>query len=113
VLYVEITLEAGPSVLYDAVVVPDGKDAVQALSRDAHAQDFVREQYRHCKPLLVLGAGAGLLKQASVPPALPDGSPDPALIGADGDDLAPAIAAFKKALAGHRAFARETDPPMV
>ena len=113
VLFVEITLEAGPSVIYDAVVVPDGEAAVNALSRDAHALDFVREQYRHCKPIMVLGAGAALLKQASVPPTLPDGSPDPALIGAEDDDLAQAIAAFKTALASHRSFARETDPPMV
>ncbi len=113
VLYVEITLEAGPSVLYDAVVVPDGEDAIKALSRDAHALDFMREQYRHCKPIMVLGAAAALLKQAGVPPALPDGSPDPALIGAETDDLAPAIDAFKQALGSHRSFARETDPPMV
>ncbi|SHG40680.1 catalase [Massilia sp. CF038] len=113
VLYVEITLEAGPSVLYDAVVVPDGADAIKALGRDAHALDFVREQYRHCKPIMVVGAGTGLLKQAAVPPALPDGTDDPALIGADTEDVPAAIAAFKEALAGHRSFARETDPPMV
>ncbi|MBZ2209261.1 catalase [Massilia soli] len=112
-LDVEITLEAGPSVLYDAVVVPDGEDSVNALSRDAHALDFVREQYRHCKPILVLGAGAGLLAKASVPPALPDGSDDPALLGAHGEDLKQALGAFKEALASHRSFARETDPPMV
>ena len=112
-LDVEISLEAGPSVLYDAVVVPDGEQAVEALSRDAHALDFVREQYRHCKPILVLGAGAGLLAKASVPPALPDGSDDPGLLGAHGEDLKQALAAFKEALAMHRSFARETDPPMV
>ena len=112
-LDVEISLEAGPSVLYDAVVVPDGEDAVAALSRDAHALDFVREQYRHCKPILVLGAGAGLLAKASVPPTLPDGSDDPALLGAHGEDLKQALGAFKEALAMHRSFARETDPPMV
>ena len=112
-LDVEITLEAGPSVLYDAVVVPDGEDAVAALSRDAHALDFVREQYRHCKPILVLGAGAGLLQKAGVPPALPDGSDDPGLLGAHGEDLKQALDAFKEALAMHRSFARETDPPMV
>ncbi len=112
-LDVEITLEAGPSVLYDAVVVPDGEAAITALSRDAHAQDFVREQYRHCKPILVVGAGAALLKHAGVPPALPDGSADPALIGTEGGALAPALTAFKTALAGHRSFARETDPPKV
>ena len=113
VLYIEISLEAGPSVLYDAVVVPDGEDAIKALSRDAHALDFMREQYRHCKPIMVLGAAAALLQKAGVPPALPDGSPDPALIGAQSDDLEDAVVAFKQALASHRVFARETDPPMV
>jgi catalase len=113
VLYVEITLEAGPSVLYDAVVVPDGEEAVASLARDAHALDFVREQYRHCKPLMVVGAGAALLKQAGVPPALPDGADDPAMIGADAEDLPQAINAFKIALGSHRSFGRETDPPMV
>jgi catalase len=112
-LDVEITLEAGPSVLYDAVIVPEGEKAIAALSRDAHALDFVREQYRHCKPLMVVGAGAALLKKAGVPPALPDGSADPVLIGTEADDLAAAVVAFKAALAGHRSFAREADPPAV
>jgi catalase len=111
-LDVEITLEAGPSVLYDAVVLPDG-DGLGLLGRDAHALDFVRDQYRHCKPILVVGAGAALLNQAGVPPALPDGSADPALIGTEAGALAPALKAFKAALAAHRCFARETDPPVV
>ena len=112
-LDVEISLEAGPSVLYDAMVVPDGEGAVAALGRDAHALDFVREQYRHCKPIMVLGAGAALLAKAGVPPKLPDGSDDPGLLGADGEDLKQALGAFKEALAMHRSFGRETDPPMV
>jgi catalase len=106
-LDVEVSLEAGPSVLYDGMVVPDGAPAAEALARNAHAIDFVREQYRHCKPILALGAGAGLLTKAMIPAALPDGSADPGLL-VDG-----ALDAFKQALAGHRAFARETDPPMV
>jgi catalase len=113
VLDAEITLEAGPSVLYDAVIIPDGEGAVELLGRDAHAQDFVREQYRHCKPIMAVGAGAGLLQKTSVPPTLPDGSPDPALVGTEATDLPAAYAAFKQALSGHRAFARETDPPAV
>jgi catalase len=106
-LDVEVSLEAGPSVLYDGMVVPDGAAAAEALARNAHAIDFVREQYRHCKPILALGAGAGLLTKAMIPPTLPDGSSDPGLL-VDG-----ALDAFKQALAGHRAFARETDPPLV
>jgi catalase len=89
------------------MIVPDGAPAAEALARNAHAIDFVREQYRHCKPILVLGAGAGLLTRAMIPSTLPDGSNDPALL-VDG-----ALDAFKSALAGHRAYARETDPPMV
>jgi catalase len=106
-LDVEISLEAGPSVMYDAMIIPDGEGAAEALARNAHAIDFVREQYRHGKPILAIGAGAGLLEKAMVPMALPDGSQDPGLL-VDG-----ALDAFKTALAGPRAYARETDPPMV
>jgi catalase len=112
-LAVEKTLENAPPVLFDAVVLPEGADAAEQLSRDALALDFVRQQYRHCKPLLAVGAGTVLLGKAGIPPLLPDGTPDPALIGADPSDLADALAAFKTALAGHRAFQRETDPPLV
>jgi len=106
VLYIENTLEAGPAVLYDALVVPDGAAAISSLSCDTHALNFVREQYRHCKPIMVLGAGGRLLRQASVPPALPDGSADPALFDIDGADLPAAIHAFKLALTARRPFAR-------
>ena len=112
-LDVEISLEAGPSVLFDAVVLADGQGAVQQLGDDANALDFLRLQYRHCKPLLAIGAGKGLLDKADVPAALPDGKPDPAVIVAPSGDVVKAVAAFKKALAAHRAFARETDPPRV
>jgi catalase len=112
-LDVEISLEAGPAVLYDAVVVPDGELAVKAMSRDANALDFVRQQYRHCKPIMVVGAGAALLQAAGVPTTLPDGSADTGLVGTDSETLPKALLAFKQALAGHRSFARESDPPLV
>ncbi|SFC16457.1 catalase [Massilia yuzhufengensis] len=113
VLDVEVSLEAGPSVLYDGVIVPDGAAAVEALARNAHAIDFVREQYRHCKPILVLGAGEGLLDKAMVPKALPDGSADPGLFIGNATTPDAALDGFKLALAGHRAFVRETDPPVI
>jgi catalase len=91
--------------MYDGMIVPDGTGDL--LARNAHAVDFVREQYRHGKPILVMGTGAKLLTQAMVPTALPDGSADPSLL-VDG-----ALDDFKVALAGPRAYARETDPPMV
>ncbi|MFJ9611584.1 catalase [Kitasatospora sp. NPDC101176] len=45
------------SVLYDAVVVPDGTDA---LAGDPDAVRFVTEALRHGKPMAVLGSGTAL-----------------------------------------------------
>jgi len=110
---VEITFEAGPSVLYDAMVVPDGEAAISAWVKDAHVLDFVRQQYRHCKPILAVGSGRTLLDKADIPPSLVDGSVDPGLVDTSSDTLAEAISTFKAALASHRSFGRESDPPKV
>ena len=107
---VEISLEAGPSVLYDAVVVPDGQAGVDRLCRNPQAVDFVKEQYRHCKPMLVLGAAADLLAQAQISATLPDGTLDPAIAGLDNSASEVALAAFLKALGGHRELRRELQP---
>ncbi len=112
-LDVEITLEAGPAVIYDAVVVPGGEQAAATLEMDAHALEFVRLQYRHCKPIMVVDSGAQLLAKADIPANLPDGTPDPGIIGAEPADAGAALAAFKQAIAQHRVWVRETDPPMV
>lgn len=109
---VDVTVEAMPSVLYDAVVVPDGKDAVGRLSADGRVLEFLKDQYRHCKPILVLGGGTDLLARAGIPRELPAGGPDPGLvIGKPGDGAV--TEAFMAALAKHRHFERETDPPRV
>lgn len=113
-LDVEISLEAGPSALYDALVVPNGADAVDAWLRDANALDFVREQYRHCKPILVVGEdGKRFLEKAKVPTTLPTGESDPSIVGLRGEAIEKILQAFKTALSTHRAYARETDPPQV
>ncbi len=112
-LDVEITFETGPAVLYDGLLLPDGAAASGTLARDPRALEFVREQYRHGKPILAVGSGALLVERAGLPPALPNGEPDPGLILCDAAGLAKAMLAFKAALARHRVYARETDPPRV
>ena len=112
-LDVEITFEAGPAVLYDGVIVPDGGALAGSLGRDANVIEFLRQQYRHAKPLLALGSGVDLLEAAGVRLPLPDGSDDPGLILADAGNMQEAIVQFKAVLAGHRVYARETDPPRV
>jgi catalase len=107
---IDAPIDAAPSVLWDGVVVPDGRSSA-ALTADGRAAEFVKDQFRHCKPILAIGSGQDLLKKAGIPLALPDGGPDPGLIlsSADGIDEE----GFVAALAKHRHFARETDPPRV
>jgi catalase len=110
---VEVTIEAAPSVLWDAVILPDGAGAGAALTANGQALEFVKDQYRHCKTILALGAGADLLDAASIPAELPGGGADPGLLRLDPDDVEDAVPAFATALAQHRHFARQTDPPRV
>jgi catalase len=112
-LEVEVTFETMPSVLFDAVAVPDGKDAMAALGDAGQALEFIKDQYRHAKPLLALGAAADLLESAGIALILPSGEADPGVLM--GKDLTPAKAlpGFVKAIARHRHPEREVDPPRV
>jgi catalase len=101
-----------PSVLWDAVVVAAGAASAATLAGDGRAVEFVKDQYRHCKPLFAIGPGAELLAKANIPARLPNGKPDPGLLTADAADER-ASKAFVTALARHRHFERETDPPLV
>ena len=105
-------MEAAPPVLFDALVLPDGA-AVDALSGLGHAVEFVKDQYRHCKPILALGRASELLDRAGVPSSLPTGQADPGLLRFQPNDVESAIQALVQALTKHRHFERETDPPVV
>ena len=108
---VDATVEATPSVLYDAVVLPDGAAAVEALRANGPALEFVKDQYRHCKPILALGGAAAILRaRAASRRRFRTGQPIPVWSSTPrgaGPDV------FIAALAKHRHFARETDPPRV
>ena len=86
-LDLDAAVEVMPSVLWDAMVlVADG--ASQALlARDAKLQEFIRDQYRHAKPMLLIGDAAPVLALLGIPAALADGSEDPGLlVGTAGND---------------------------
>jgi catalase len=106
---IDAPIDALPSVLWDGVILPDG-GAQDARVTDGRAVEFVKDQYRHCKTVLAIGAARKILDKAGIPSDLPDGTPDPGLLLAAAkvspDD-------FIAALAKHRHFARETDPPRV
>ncbi|MCV2351809.1 catalase [Paucibacter sp. Y2R2-4] len=106
-LAAQASLESEPGFLFDALVLPDGEAAVAALAADVHTFEFIKDQYRHGKTMLVLGLGRELLDLAGVPLALPNGDVDPGLLLAEemSDD---ASAAFISAIALHRHPERET-----
>jgi catalase len=98
----DATLETMPSVLFDALVVPDGETAAAELGALGHALECVKDQYRHCKPILLMGAGRRVAEKAGLPMQ-------------DGADwaLTRDVKAFVAAVGRHRNWDRATDPPRV
>ena len=60
-----------------------------------------------------MGKGTTLLEAAGVPAKLPSGSDDPGLVLHPSGPSADALRRFIDAIAKHRHFARELDPPGV
>jgi catalase len=112
-LETEVTLETMPSVLFDAVAVLGGKEAVVQLGNVGHALEFIKDQYRHAKPILALGEGADLVENAGASANLPSGEPDPGMLVAKHGRAREVLPAFIDAIARHRHHEREMDPPSV
>ena len=110
---VEGTLETMPSVTFDAVAIPGGKKAVKLLARVGNTAEFLKDQYRHAKAILALGAGAELVEQAGAPAKLPSGKQDPGMLVGLHAGARQALPDFVKAIARHRHFERAMDPPAV
>ena len=112
-LEVDATLENSPSVLFDALVLPDGDEAVTTLSKDGHSLEFIKDQYRHGKTILALGTSSGLLDAVGISKELPSGELDPGLIVQAAADYAVDAQAFIAAVAKHRHPERDRDPPLI
>jgi catalase len=112
-LDVEVSMEVAPSVIWDALIIPAGEGAKSVLSQSGHALEFLKDQYRHCKPILLIGDSRALLDAAGVPPELASGENDPGLLLFEENQIDAALDSFVSALTQHRHFERETDPPRV
>ena len=109
----DASFENSPGVLFDAVVLPDGEEAVKQLALNGQAIEFVQLQYRHCKTLLALGSSASLLEAAGVFEMLPEGTRDPGVLLGATKDLGSLLVRFIEAAGGHRHVARDRDPPLI
>ena len=78
-----------------------------------HALEFVKDQYRHCKAMLVLGESERLMEAAGILAESADGESEPGIVFADAGTLKSALPTFIVAVGRHRHFERQTDPPVV
>ena len=95
--------------LYDAVVIADGADSVKKM-RHGQVGEFLMEQYRHCKPMLALGSGAGLLDELGIEHSAP-GKSAGSVVSCPSKSVEAGLKSFIAALGRHRDYARESDPP--
>jgi catalase len=95
------------------MIVPGGEAGLAVLAHSGQALEFLKDQYRHCKPILLLDEADQLLNAAGFPEEVVEAAEDTGLLSLSGADMASATRSFVSALAQHRHFARETDPPRI
>jgi catalase len=110
---VDATLENSPAALFDALALPDGTEAVEALAADGRSLEFIKDQYRHCKAILALGASSLLLEKAGIATRLPSDEADSGLLLGRREEAEAGAAEFISAIGKHRHPARDSDPPRV
>ncbi|MGI9027116.1 MAG: catalase [Burkholderiaceae bacterium] len=109
----DASMENAAPVLFDALIVVDGDAAIDALEKIGNTMEFVKDQYRHGKTMMMIGAARRLLDKAGIAQQLPDGSQDPGLIVAGSTPGSNDIKTFIEALARHRHPERDMDPPLI
>lgn len=93
------SMQNSPSVLFDALVLPDGRVAIQALADNVDTMPFIKDAFRHGKAILAFSAGQELLDMAGIEPTT---DKDKSILLAESTDAAEIASAFIKAIAAHR-----------
>jgi len=96
-LAVDASMEGMPSIMFDGVLVPAGKAAIDALGQSGLAKHFLLEAYKHLKAIAFAKDGKALVGKLGL-------AEDKGLLL--GNDQK-AIDAFVKAVEAHRVWERE------
>lgn len=99
----DASLENHPGVLFDAVALPQGPEAMRLLANDPKAREFLQDQFLHCKTILASRDADPLLRKAGI---LKADETAAGMIVADTFDPA-VIMQFIEGIARHRHFERE------
>ncbi|SDB90102.1 catalase HPII [Paraburkholderia lycopersici] len=99
----DATITGMPSVMFDAVFVPGGQPATEALAQSGDARHFVLEAFKHLKAIGAVDTGRLVLAAAQLP--------DPADGVASGDaaDLKRVLKAFIETAGQHRVWSRDAQ----
>jgi len=114
----EFSIFTASSVLFDAVYVPGGKAAIDALKAEGQAIEFLVDAFRHYKAIAATGAGADLLDKAGIigaelhPAAGPDADPLAGVIVGNDKQTSRVAREFIAAIAQHRHWGRGLKPPL-
>ncbi len=96
-LPVDASMEGMPSVMFDGILVPDGKGSLDALGASGVAKHFLLEGYKHLKAIGVAPQGKALLDALGL-------KTDKGLLLGDDQKT---VEAFVKAVEAHRVWERE------
>lgn len=108
-LKVDVTLETEPAVLFDALALAGGAEACKALADVDPALEFIKLQYRHCKPILAIAEGIGLLNSAGIAAVAGSDKKDSGLVLVEKGEKQKDLSGFMQAIARHRHFDREVS----
>ena len=109
---VDVTFTNTPSIMFDAVLVPAGKDGAAAMAQLGDAVHFVLEAFKHCKAICAVGEGVQLLAMLGVtaetekPPAGVIVAPTPVTNLGDATAAQQIAQQFVTAIAKHRHWER-------
>jgi catalase len=114
----EFSILTASSVLFDAVYVPGGDAAIEALKNEAQAVEFLVDAFKHYKPIAASGAGVKLLTVAGItnakphPEGGPDADPKAGVVTGSDKDAGKVATQLVAAMALHRHWNRGLKPPM-
>ncbi|MBC7941639.1 MAG: catalase, partial [Chitinophagaceae bacterium] len=106
----DTSVTAMPSVLWDAAMLDASPQSLDALCAHGPLLEFMRDQFRHCKAIMLTGDGDAVLAAAGIPLSSEDHPDAPGIVWGDSADDVPA---FVAAIARHRHLERESTPPPI
>jgi catalase len=106
-----MTLANTSAVLFDAVYVSGGAESVKALVSNGDARSFIREAYKHAKPIAAVGEGQELLATSEIGPVMrSNGGPAQlaqyGILTGQNSELEGVVGQFLSAIAQHRFWGR-------